>query len=316
MNKSNTKLGIMLAGVVVLIALPARADVFGSGVNTFTITFASIGNSGNADDTGAGGGIYSSPYGGVAYTYGIAIYEVSFDQISKAAGNGGSSGRAASDKTWYQAAAFTNWLNTSTGHQAAYNLTSTGSGWSMALWSSGQAWQAGGQNLYRHKDAYYFLPSEDEWYKAAYHKNDGVTANYWDYATGSNTAPIAVTSGIAVGTAVYTGATSDQANIDRAGGPSSYGTIGQNGNMTEWMESAMDGNNNSPSEGRIWRGGSWGSPAGELRPAYRSGGAPGLNFGGGFRVASVVPEPSARLLLLGCGLVGFLQRRRRSSPRS
>jgi hypothetical protein len=43
----------------------------------------------------------------------------------------------------------------------------------LTLWSSAQAWQVGGQNLYRHKDAYYFLPSEDEWYKAAFHKNDG-----------------------------------------------------------------------------------------------------------------------------------------------
>jgi len=51
---------------------------------------------------------------------------------------------------------------------------------------------SGGENLYRHKDAYYFLPSENEWSKAAYHQNDGVTANYRDYATGNNTIPTAV----------------------------------------------------------------------------------------------------------------------------
>ena len=51
------------------------------------------------------------------------------------------------------------------------------------MWNSTEAWQVGGQNLYRHKDAYYFLASEDEWYKAAFHKNDGVMANYWLYAT-------------------------------------------------------------------------------------------------------------------------------------
>ena len=33
------------------------------------------------------------------------------------------------------------------------------------------------------------VPSEDEWYKAAYHKNDGDTKNYFDYPTSSNTAP-------------------------------------------------------------------------------------------------------------------------------
>jgi len=32
------------------------------------------------------------------------------------------------------------------------------------------------------------LPSENEWYKAAYHKNDGVTGNYWNYPTGANNA--------------------------------------------------------------------------------------------------------------------------------
>jgi len=103
--------------------------------------------------------------------------------------------------SWYEAAAFVNWLNTSTGRQKAHDLNPTNT--SMTLWSSKDAWQTGGENLYRRKDAYYFLPSENEWYKAAYHKNDGVTANYWDYATGSNTVSIAVVSGTGAGTAVF-----------------------------------------------------------------------------------------------------------------
>ncbi len=37
--------------------------------------------------------------------------------------------------------------------------------------------------------ATFFIPSEDEWYKAAYHKNDGVTANYWDYPTSTDAVP-------------------------------------------------------------------------------------------------------------------------------
>jgi hypothetical protein len=45
-------------------------------------------------------------------------------------------------------------------HQAAYQLHASNT--TMTLWSSAQAWQAGGENMYRHKDAYYFLPSEDE----------------------------------------------------------------------------------------------------------------------------------------------------------
>src|SRR5687767_7425263 len=131
---------------------------------------------------------------------------------------------------------------------------------------------AGGENLFRHKDAYYFLPSEDEWYKAAFHKNDGVTANYWDYATGSNTIPTAVASGIAAGTVVY-GQPAGQgpANVDNNGGLSSYGTWGQTGNIFEWQEGAFDGGNDSPSEARAGRGASYVPQATEfyLRPTFR-----------------------------------------------
>ena len=85
MNKTTTSiLGITLAGVLALLVTPARADLFGSGANTFTIDFVNIGNAGNADDAGAGGGIYSSPYGGVSYGYRMGTYEISQDQIDKA----------------------------------------------------------------------------------------------------------------------------------------------------------------------------------------------------------------------------------------
>ena len=47
----------------------------------------------------------------------------------------------------------------------------------------------------------YFLPSVDEWYKAAYLRPmHGV---YYDYPTGSDTSPTAVASGTAADTAVY-----------------------------------------------------------------------------------------------------------------
>jgi hypothetical protein len=41
----------------------------------------------------------------------------------------------------------------------------------------------------REPDATWVIPSEDEWYKAAYHYNDGVTGNYFDYPTSSDTVP-------------------------------------------------------------------------------------------------------------------------------
>ena len=43
--------------------------------------------------------------------------------------------------------------------------------------------------MIRESDATWVIPSEDEWYKAAYHKNDGVTGNYFDYPTSSDNIP-------------------------------------------------------------------------------------------------------------------------------
>ena len=320
------KLGITLAGVLALIGVSAKADTFGTTGNEFTIDFVGIGNAGNGDDLGAGGGLYSSPYGGVGYDYRMGTYEISQDQIEKATSSGllhvlagqHTGAEPAADMFWYEAAAFVNWLNTSTGHQAAYNMNFNAGSWTMTLWSSGDAWQLDGENLYRHKDAYYFLPSEDEWYKAAYHQNDGVTANYWDYATGSNTIPTQeLTGGTTPGSAVYNGpgggSPADPADVNLAGGLSPYGTMGQNGNVWEWQESAVNAPNDSSTESRAFRGGSWLRTEDILRSSNRAGAIPGAgsSFGDvGFRVASA-PEPTAIMLMIGPGLTWLARRRRR-----
>ena len=293
-------------------------DSFGSGANTFTIDFVDVGNAGNANDAGAGGGSYSSPYGGVGYDYRISTYEISQSDITNATASGLSNvtggahtgNEPAANISWYEAAAFVNWMNTSNGHQAAYDLTFS-SGWSMTAWGASNQAATGvdsGTNAYRHKDAYYFLPSEDEWYKAAYHQNDGVTANYWDYATGSNTIPTPVASGITSGTAVFNGP-SDPADVNLAGGLSPYGTMGQNGNVWEWNESAFDGVNNLTDEGRGIRGGSWGNSEDPLRSSNRANLPPTFEFADiGFRVASI-PEPSSIVMLLFAASALLLRRR-------
>jgi hypothetical protein len=297
------------AALVALFNTNTHADTFGIGANAFTIDFVTIGNPGNLDDAGAGGGIYSSPYGGVSYTYRMGTFEISQNAITTATASGllnvtagpWTGNQPATNMTWYEAAAFVNWLNTSSGHQAAYNLNGTAT--TLTLWSSAEAWQAGGENLYRHRDAYYFLPSEDEWYKTAYHKNDGVTANYWDFATGSNNMPTEVASGTGAGTAVYALVTSSPAAVNNNGGLSSYGTRGQNGNVFEWNESASDAPNDASSENRTLRGGAFVESGPGMRSSFRLSDDPAhsLNFIG-FRVASV-PEPSVAILLLGSGLL-------------
>ena len=87
--------------------------------------------------------------------------------------------------SWYEAAQFVNWLNTSTGHLPAYRFTGTqGQGdYALDTWSPAEA--AGGTNLYRHKDAFYYLPTENEWVKAGYWNGTSLQT----YATKDNTPP-------------------------------------------------------------------------------------------------------------------------------
>jgi formylglycine-generating enzyme required for sulfatase activity len=182
----------------------------------------------------------------------------------------------------------------------------------MALQDPTNAWTAGGTNLYRNKNAFYFLPSENEWYKAAYYNPAG--SNYFFYPTASSSVPTAVASGTNAGSAVYNGVAVEPALVNSAGGLSPYGTMGQGGNVWEWNESAYDGANSSSSESRAIRGGRWGDSEGFLRSSYRNVGlVPTFeNLNVGFRVASV-PEPStAVLVLLGAGAV-YLWNRRKAS---
>ena len=292
---------VVFAACCLVIQSSARADIFGTSGSEFTIDFVSIGNPGNAADT--------TTYGAVAYSYRLGAHEISQDAIDKATASGMTDVTAgpwtgdqpAANLNWYEAAAFVNFLNTSSGKTAAYDLSWSGSAWSMALWSSNQAWTAGGTNLYRNKDAYYFLPSENEWYKAAYGNAAG--SDYFLYPTGSSAAPTAVPSGTNFGEAVYGQAMSNvPAGVDLAGGLSPYGTMGQGGNAWEWTETALSGDNNSATNVRTIRGGGWTSPEGQLSSSFRSsnGFPDGERTFIGFRVASV-PEPSTYVLLLAAG---------------
>jgi formylglycine-generating enzyme required for sulfatase activity len=293
--------GLLFAAFSLSTPTAAQADTFGTSGNEFTIDFVDIGNAGNAADT--------TTYGAVPYEYRMGKYEIFQEAITKATASGMSNVTAgawmgsqpAADVSWYEAAAFVNWLNISTGKTAAYNLTFT-TNWSMILWNSEEAWTAGGENLYRNKNAYYFLPSENEWYKAAYYNPAG--SDYFPYPTGSSTEPIAVASGTQPDSAVYLQPTNpfSPAEVIAAGGLSPYGTMGQGGNVWEWTETALSGNNNSATNVRTIRGGGWTSPESQLSSSFRS--STGLPDGDrpwvGFRVASV-PEPSTYALLLVTG---------------
>jgi formylglycine-generating enzyme required for sulfatase activity len=295
----------------------AHADTFGTGANTFTMGFVTIGSPGNAaDDTG---------FGSVGHTYRMGVHEVSrgminayntlsggptltMQDMTSQGGNGVS--RPATGISWNEAARFVNWLNTSSGYSAAYKFTTGGFNDNIALWQAGDAGY-NAANPFRNTDAHYFLPSEDEWYKAAYYdpnKNGG--AGYWNYATASDTLPTAVGSGTTSNTAVYSSQGSP-ANITTAGGLSAYGTMAQNGNAWEWSESGFDRTNDAAEEERVLRGGGYNNNAGTLLASSRNVSLDPIDTARdvGFRVAAI-PEPSGFLMTL-IGTLGVLLRRNR-----
>lgn len=282
--------------------LDAKADSFGSGANSFEIEFVTIGSPGNPPDGSIPGKsqIDSLLPGSVPYAYRIGKFEISEQMIEKANSLGGlgitkdvrGPDKPATNVSWFEAAKFVNWLNTSTGNAPAYKFDADGD---FQLW---QPIDPGydPSNLFRNQRAMYFLPSADEWYKAAYY--DPSTGVYWDYPTGSNAPPIAVGSGTAPGTAMYhQGFFDGPADATQAGGLSPFGTMAQGGNVEEWEESELDGRNDELSDYRIRRGGNWDSSAFGLSVSFAAGGFPTQSYDGvGFRVASVVPEPTCAFL--------------------
>jgi hypothetical protein len=310
---------------VASMAAPSCAGTvtFGTGSNQFQMEFVTIGDPGNAADfTGS-----PSPAGSVGYTYGIGKFEVSEDMITKFNASQTlqittrytlGAAKAASGISWNEAARFVNWLNTSTGNQAAYKFTTSGVNDDSASWTSGEAGYDV-NNPYRNRLAMYVLPSYNEWYKAAYYDpNKSGGAGYWDYATGSDSAPAAVSSGTGTGAngnneAVY-GSQVFPADVNQAGGLSPYGVMGLNGNVTEWHEDSVSLTHGVSSSHRGLRGGSWFYKATELN--IREFSVP-TNSGNsyGFRVArlsssAVVPEPTS-MVIFGLGALGMAYRARR-----
>ena len=289
-------------------------ETFGTGANQFSIEFVNIGNPGNAADTSGS----PNPAGSVAYIYNIGKYEISRDQINKAnldgnlgltisdmsayGANGGN--MPATGISWLEAAKYVNYLNVSQGSSAAYKI----SGNQFTPWGSTEIGY-NPNNTFRNNLAKFFLPTVDEWYKAAYGSPDGT---WYKYSTGSNTAPTVVDQGTDPNTAVWNNRNSP-APINSAGGLSPYGTMAQGGNVFEWNETISPNNNSANVDYLIIRGGAWGYGIGAatLDSSSLSHGYISLEYEfHGFRVASV-PEPSAfSLLVVGLGGLAMIRRRR------
>jgi formylglycine-generating enzyme required for sulfatase activity len=232
--------------------------------------------------------------------------------------------------TWFNAARVANWMvngqpttglqNTGTTEDGAYTLLTTG--------SSGQP-VSSTKAVPVNPGATYFIPTQDQWYKAAYYKGGSTDAGYWTYATRSDTAPTPVTADLTTGigsagntgnfanfnnAASWNGETGNVTTVGTNGGSSYYGAFDMNGNVTEWNDLNGNGAVNNFLNAR---GGSWStSDSTRLSSAYSYDIAPSVanDVTLGFRIAAV-PEPSTwvmGLAGLACGAWQAVRRRRRA----
>jgi formylglycine-generating enzyme required for sulfatase activity len=294
-----------------------------------TVVVGNPGNAGELSGEAAGGEGPTAIVGGVDYIYRIGKFEVTAGQyteflnavayddtyglydtrmdtdsfgcnIQRTGGPGSYSyyvsptwaDRPVNYVTWLDAARFANWLHNDqlTGPQDA-TTTEDGSYTLNGYTGSDGAW------ILRNPEATWVLPGEHEWYKAAYHLNDGITGNYWDYPTASD-----IISTLDANYDFVVGHTSPVGAYNHA--PSAYGTFDQGGNVWEWCESII------ADPRRSVRGGSFGSDPFHLNAAFRSNlDLPSASYNGvGFRVA-LVPEPTT-LIFVALG-TPLLTRRRR-----
>ena len=310
-----------------------------------TIDLVQVGNPGNAADT--------TTYGAVSYDYAIATTEVNLFQytaflnavattdtyslyntsmgttaniagITRSGSSGsysyavmGTGARPVTYVSWFDAARFANWVANGQTTGAQTGATTENGAYTLSGTMSGVSVTKNAVNPNTSATTTYWIPSENEWYKAAYYQpaaQGGDTDSYWLYPTASNTL-----GGNTIGVA-------DSANYFNAGyaqthnglptrltdggaygnnSASYYGTSDQGGNAREWND-AVTGSS------RGQRGGSWKHVESNLRSSGRNTNDPTLeNDVGGFRVASSVPEPTtAVLMVIGGGAYLFVRRKR------
>ena len=208
---------------------------------------------------------------------------------------------------WFSAARFVNWYaNDKSGSATA---TETGS-------YTIPAGRASGDVVARNAGAKIFLPSADEWTKAAFY--NPTTQSYSTWPTQSNTRPTAtLPTGAeqitAENTANYNpqtvGVTTKMTNAGTyVNTTSTYGLFDMSGNVTEMTDTAQTGD-----AARFQAlGGSWASTASTMDSFFSSNNvgefrvAANATAAVGFRVAAVaVPEPG-NMVAAGMGIAGLV----------
>ena len=323
-----------------------------SAASAVTINTVPVGNPGNAADTTSMLTDGTFGYGAVAYAYRIGTTEVTNAQYvaflnAKAVSDplalyhtamasdsrggisrGGVSGsftyaaktnmdnKPVNYVSWYDSIRFINWLNNGQGN----GDTETGAYTLGPLDAFGTP--ANGLSITRNAAATWFLPSENEWYKAAYYQptaQGGDVDNYWLYATKSNSDPtIATANGVGdisnpganvanyLAGADWNGRNGNVTTVGSAGPLSNnfYGTADQDGNVREWNEGVISGVSRGSRGGAFDNGAAFDDII-RVGSRWRTGQVP--TFGDaqkGFRVA-LVPEPSS-FVLAALGLIGLV----------
>ena len=96
----------------------------------------------------------------------------------------------------------------------------------------------------RNRGALYWIPNEDEWYKAAYYDPTLIgNRKYHDYPTRTSNPPSHKQANYVIQDRLNIGEPFFVANVDSfSDSPSYYGTLQQGGNVWEWLESWQYGN--------------------------------------------------------------------------
>ena len=208
--------------------------------------------------------------------------------------------------SFYDALRYTNWLHNGMGNgdteNGAYTITDE---------------RITNNSITRNTGATWFLPNEDEWYKAAYYDPtlNSNTGGYFDFATSSDDLPTAEAPAGGTNSANYNNVFGNTTAVGAyTSALSPYGTWDQSGNVWEWNE-ASEGSSSL----RQVRGGSWSSRysttlSSSLGRSLSNTGNETSSFG--FRVASLsspasVPEPGSLAVWAVLGGIGLCWRRRR-----